>query len=304
MKTQLAFGLAGMLLLLGQTAKADPNPLSPSKAPIAAVDRFSKMAAHLQLRAPGNGIPGPNQPVDFDTGPFITQGFAPTTGKLVRYYNFDVQSTTPAPIYVLYREGEATPVSGQLDIIDSLPGDKGYNDFRQVWKVTVPKSYVANTISDAAALQKAGYKSEKTDELRNMPVVPDKSVARMRLNNESPGLQSAWFDGKVAKFFAFYEAKLSGQDVPVSPIFVTFNINPDKPNGGPDSGFRTEQSSPQTHNIPSTLPGDAGYSPLWSVVVYDTADWPKVHDLQSVSAAKILASGVANVNCPIVSITR
>ena len=34
----------------------------------------------------------------------------------------------------------------QLDIIDTLPGETGYNDFRQVWKVTVPKDYVANTI--------------------------------------------------------------------------------------------------------------------------------------------------------------
>lgn len=305
MKAQLALGLASILLVTSHVAKADPTPINPDKATVAAVDRFNEKAAHLQLRTPGNGIPGPNQPVDFDTGPFITQGFSPATGKPVRYYNFDVQSTTPAPLYVLYREGEDQPVAGQLDIIDTLPGEKGYNDFRQVWKVLVPKTYVANTITDVASLQKASYKTEKTDILRNMPVVPDKSVARMRLNHESPQLQSAWYKGEVAKFFAFNEAKLSGADgsVPVSPIFVTFNINPDKPNGGPGSGFRAEPNSPQTHNVPATLPGDAGYSPLWSVVVYDTADWPKVHDLQSVTEAKVLASGVANVNCPIVSIT-
>ena len=51
-------------------------------------------------------FPGPNEPVDFDREPFITQGLSPSTGKPVRYYNFDVQSTTPAPVYVLYREGE------------------------------------------------------------------------------------------------------------------------------------------------------------------------------------------------------
>ena len=70
----------------------------------------------------------------------------------MRYYNFDVQGTAPAPLYVLYREGEEKPVEGQLDIIDTLPGEKDYNDFRQVWKVTVPKDYVANTITDADAL--------------------------------------------------------------------------------------------------------------------------------------------------------
>ena len=128
-------------------------PLNPDQAPIAAVDRFSNKAAHLQVRTADNHLPGPNDPVDFDAGPFITQGLSPTTGKPVRYYNFDVQNTTPAPVYVLYREGEDKPVAGQLDIIDTLPGEKGYNDFRQVWKVRVPKDYVANTIADAAASQ-------------------------------------------------------------------------------------------------------------------------------------------------------
>ena len=96
-----------------------------------------------------NKIPGPNEPVDFDTGPFITQGLSPTTSKPVRYYNFDVQGTASAPFDVLYREGEEKPVEGQLDTIDTLPGEKGYNDFRQVWKVTVPKDDVANSITDA-----------------------------------------------------------------------------------------------------------------------------------------------------------
>ena len=104
---------------------------------------------------------GPRPAGHFDSGPFITQGLSPTTGKPVRYYNFDVQTTMPAPVYVLYREGEDTPVADQLDIIDTLPGEKGYNDFRQVWKVTVPKDYVANTITDAAALIDAGYKMER-----------------------------------------------------------------------------------------------------------------------------------------------
>jgi hypothetical protein len=55
---------------------------------------------------------------------------------------------------------------GQLDIIDTLPGEKGYNDFRQAWKAWVPKDYVANSIADAAMLSQAGYKMEKTDTLR------------------------------------------------------------------------------------------------------------------------------------------
>src|SRR6516165_7243445 len=302
MTIQVALLVAFTSLVASSVAVQAATPADPDKAPIAAVDRFSDKAAHLQLRTPDNHIPGPNQPVDFDTGPFITQGLSPTTGKPVRYYNFDVQTTTPAPVYVLYREGEDKPVAGQLDIIDTLPGEKSYNDFRQVWKVTVPKDYVANTIADAGALRGAGYKIEQTATLRNMPVVPDKSTAKARLKGESTALQRAWYQGQVAKFFSFEEASLSGGNVPLSPIYVTFNVNPDQPNGGPGSGFKAEPGSEQTHNVPATLPGDAGYSPLWLVAVYDNANWPEVKDLKTALKAKVLAPAAATVNCPIVFI--
>lgn len=302
--------LAGGLFLLGvglAHAETGMNmAMDPDKAPVAAVDRFSDKAAHLQLRTSSNGIPGPNVPIDFDTDPFITQGLSPINGKPVRYYNFDVQSTTPAPVYVLYRQDETVPITEQLEIIDTLPGDKGYNDFRQIWKVIVPKSYIANSITDAATLMKAGYKMEKTSVLRNMPVVPDKSMARTRLNGGSAELQQAWYRGKVAKYFRFSETTLMAAEhdlVPISPIYVTFNVNPDKPNGGPSSGFHVEPNREQTHNVPSTLPGDMGYSPLWLVSVYDNADWPMVRDLNSIANAKILAASVATVNCPIVFVT-
>ncbi len=301
MTTRIALLFAfASLVTAGVTAQAATTPVDPDKAPVAAVDRFSDKAAHLQLRTAMNHIPGPNQPVDFDTGPFITQGLSPATGKPVRYYNFDVQATTPAPVYVLYRDGEDKPVAGQLDIIDTLPGETGYNDFRQVWKVTVPKDYAANTIVDAAAVKAAGYKTEQTNALRNMPVVPDKSEAKQRLNGESAALQSAWYQGQVAKFFSFDEAPLSGAGVPLSPIYVTFNVNPGTPDGGPGSGFKAQPNSEQTHNVPATLPGDAGYSPLWFVTVYDNADFGSVKDLATALKAKVLAAGVATVNCPIV----
>ena len=44
--------------------------------------------------------------------------------------------------------------------------------------MSVPKDYVANTVTDVASLSQAGYKLEKTNMLLNMPVVPDKSIAR------------------------------------------------------------------------------------------------------------------------------
>jgi len=63
------------------------------------------------------------------------------------YYDFDVLSKVPARIFVLFRDGESMPVAGPLNILDVIPGDAGYNDFRIVNKVTVPAAYMANTIT-------------------------------------------------------------------------------------------------------------------------------------------------------------
>jgi hypothetical protein len=199
MKIRTVFLIAAALLALDcEPLRAASQPVDPDRAPIAAVDRFSDGAGILLRRSADNHLPGPNEPIDFDTPPFNVWGFSPA-GEPALYYHLDVKSTTPAPVYILYREGEDKPVQGQLDIIDTLPGEKGYNDFRQVWKVWVPKDYVANTISDAATLLQTGYRTEKTDTLLNMAVVPDKSRARVRFNGGSPELQRAWYRGEVAK---------------------------------------------------------------------------------------------------------
>jgi hypothetical protein len=298
MNTRIALLItAAWLTLGGGSARA----MDPERAPIAPVDRFSDKAGTLLVRSSDKRLPGPNEPIDFDTPPLNTLGLSPT-GEPALYYHLDVQSTTPAPVYTLYREGEARPVRGQLDIIDALPGDEGYNDFRQVWKVWVPKDYVANTITDSAMLRQAGYRMEKTDKLLNMPVVPDRSRARLRFNGGYPGLQRAWYQSQVAKFFLFDEAPLSvsGDEVPVSPIYDGFTINPGEPNGGIE--FRTEPNSQQTHNIVATVPGDKDYSPLWLRVVYDSAAWGSVHNLETAVEAKVVAAETLLINCPIVSI--
>ena len=152
-KLAILFCFFGLSVL---TAQVDPET-----APKASIDRFSPEAGHLFVRDEMNGLPGPNQPIDFDNGPFITKGLGPN-GELVSYYNFDVQPTESAPIYVLFREGESTPVEGQLNIVNVIPGDSGYNDFWDVTKVTVPQSYVANTITSFSEISDSGYTIEET----------------------------------------------------------------------------------------------------------------------------------------------
>jgi len=268
--------------------------------PKASIDRFSTAAGHLQVRTATNHLPAPNAPVNFDQGPFVTHGFGPH-GEHVTYYNFDVQPLVPAPLYVLYHEGDTAPVKGQWPIVDALPGDSGYNDFHVTVRVTVPAAYSANTITSAAALRTAGYAMEKTTTIVNTPIVPEGSTAKLRLNGASAALATGWFDGKTVRYFTFDERALTGTAVPVSPIFVTFNANPGTTGGGPGSGFKTEPGTQQSHNVVATLPSDAGYSPLWQVSVYDNAGFDGVHDLATLHQAKVLAANVATVNCPIVA---
>src|SRR5262245_46383699 len=95
--------ILGVIFILASCKKNSSNPTPVPKDPTTAdqafIDRFSSTAGHLQVRTATNGLPAANAPVNFDQGPFITQGLSPS-GAVVQYYNFDVQPVMPAPIYV------------------------------------------------------------------------------------------------------------------------------------------------------------------------------------------------------------
>lgn len=124
MKTRvllLTFAVGLFQLLSCKDDDMPPNAgIDPDTAPKASIDRFSDTAGNLFVRDGSNGFPQANMPVDFDQEPFITQGLS-ASGDIVRYYNFDVQPAVSAPIFVLFREGESTPVPNQLNIIDVIP---------------------------------------------------------------------------------------------------------------------------------------------------------------------------------------
>ena len=277
------------------------EPTDPSDAPRASIDRFSESAGTLHVRGPENDLPGPDEAIDFDRQ-FLAQGFGPD-GSVVQYYDFDVQPTTPAPIYAFF-DDNGDPIEGQLNVVGVVPGDDGYNDFWQVNKVTVPDEYEANTITSAGELMDGDFDIETTGVIKNCPIVPEGSTASMRHGDGSAELVDGWYDGEVVSYFLFEEApiEVSNGSVPRSPIFVTFNVNPGEDGGGPPSGFATEMDGDQTHNVVATVPGDAGYSPLWQVTIYDNADFENVTDIDSARNATILATDAANVNCPIVSV--
>ncbi len=281
-----------------------PTPKDPITTERISIDRFTAAAGTLMIRDGSNGLPAANAAINFDQGPFITQGHGPN-GEIVWYYNFDIHPAAAEPIWVLFRTGETTPVVGQANIIDVVPGDAGYSDFWLVNKVTVPSDYVANTLTSKQEVLDSGDPIEQTTTIVNCPVVPEGSTASMRFLGGANALTQGWDKDKVVFYFNFDEAAITagaGGSTPESPIYVTFNINPDQPGGGPPSGFIYEPGTLQTHNVLATLPGDAGYSPLWTVNIYDNADWANVMNLATAQSANILVSGPDAVNCPVAKV--
>ncbi len=273
----------------------------PNTSAKASVDRFSITAGNLMVRDGANGLPIANAAINFDNAPFITKGFS-ASGVVTEYYNFDVMSTTPAPIYVLFRDGTTTPVAGQLNIIDKIPGESGYNDFWLMNKVSVPSNYVANLVTSFAEIQSRGYTITPTNTIINCPVVPEGSTAIKRFGAGSTTLNRGWYKSQVCFYFTFEEKMLTAVsgNVPTSPIYVTFNINPNMTGGGPPSGFVVEPGTIQTHNVLATTPSSGTYSPLWSVYIYDNASFNSVNNLITAQAAPVLVSNAALVNCPII----
>ena len=184
------------------------SPSDPDTAEKAMIDRFSENAGTLFIRTADNGLPAAGEAIDMDQAPFITEGLGPD-GTPVKYYNFDVQPLKAAPIYALFKEGSDSPVTGQLNIINVIPGDAGYNDFWNVYKVTVPKDYVANTVTSLQEIMDNGYTVDQTDMIVNCPVVPEGSTALLRYRStEDNGLTRGWYRGKVVFYFNFFEKEL------------------------------------------------------------------------------------------------
>ena len=249
------------------------------------------------VRDATNGLPAANAAINFDVAPFITHGLD-RTGMHVSYYNFDVQTTASSPIYVFFKSGATTPLAGQNNIVGTIPGDAGYNDFWLMKKVTAPDGYVANSLTSEAEVLASGYAIATTTTIVNCPIVPfGSTAAKSKTAGVASTLSFGWYKGMAVSYFNFDEASLSasGSSVPTSPIYVMFNDN----TAGPSSGFKVETGTAQTHNVLETLPGDATYSPLWFVRALDNMNFNAVTNLATAKALSSTPAG-ATVNCPVV----
>jgi hypothetical protein len=313
LKRREILGLAISTGVLAACGGNNNNTPAPAPAPLGkdintatktSVDRFSASAGHLFVRTATNGLPAANAPINFDVAPFITMGLD-RTGAVARYYNLDVQPTVPDDIYVFFKSGAAAPIAGQNNVIPTIPGDTGYNDFWIVNKVTVPDNYVPNSITSEAEVLASKYPITKTTMVVNCPVVPfGSSAARSKTAGVANALTLGWYKGQAVAYFQFDEAALTATAtgmVPVDDIYVMFNTDPSAadPTSGPPSGFKTETGTMQTHNVLASLPGDADYTPLWAVSFLSNTHFAAVKDLTTAVAASPMSAG-ATVNCPIV----
>jgi hypothetical protein len=313
LKRREILGLAistGVLAACGGDNNTTP---APAPAPVGkdintatktSVDRFSSTAGHLFVRTASNGLPAANTPIGFDLAPFITMGLD-KAGAVARYYNLDVQPTTPDDIYVFFKSGATAPIAGQNNVIPTIPGDTGYNDFWIVNKVTVPDNYVPNSITSEADVIASKYPITKTTTVVNCPVVPfGSTAARSKTAGVANALTLGWYNGQAVAYFQFDEAALTATAtgmVPIDDIYVMFNADPSAtdPASGPPSGFKAETGTMQTHNVLASLPGDLDYSPLWAVSFLSNTHFATVKDLASAAAALPTSAG-ATVNCPVV----
>lgn len=301
--TILALVLSACLTSCDTSGKLLSNQYS---APRASIDRFSDEAGTLFRRSSNPELPGPNEPINFDQPPFLTKAYGPDS-DIIQQYNFDVMPLDPAPIYVLFRQGEDSPVQGQDNIVDVIPGDPGYNDFWHIHRVSVPTDYTANTATSLADIQEAGYDIEETPRIFNCPIVPRGSTAGKRGgDDESTELDRGWYRGQVVYYFTFNEKRLTVTEfehLPTSAAWITFSVNPDQQDWL-SPGFKTEQGTNQTHNVVAATPESAGYSPLKIVTVYDNADFEMVSDLPSVQHAAVLQENATILNYPTVGMLQ
>ena len=219
-------------------------------APLLWVDRFSTKAATRLRRDRVRGLPGPNEPIHLDAPPFLLEVTGPG-GRKARCYDLDLRPARPARFYVFY-DAQGNYLLTQFPIVDVAPGDPGYTDLWDLWKVTVPPGFPAdNSLRDMTTLEKllagkeSGFIAERTGALLNGPIVPEGSSASMKADRRdgAAALRYVWYRGRRAPYLYFEQTlRIAAELSPVASMTM-------------GAGAMAV----------SELPGDPAYSPLWRV---------------------------------------
>jgi hypothetical protein len=229
-------------------------------APLLPVDRFSDPAGTLLRRSQDPSLPKANEAFALDDPRFALAVVGPG-GATARCYNLDVRPAKPNRYYVFYdRIGNYR--LAQFPVIAKAPGDPGYSDLWDIWKVITPDSFKEkNWIRDAATVEKlladkaSGYTAASTGIYLNAPVVPEGTTA----GNKAEGREGratrlfAWYEGMRAPFLYFEGSLRLAADgtIPVSTLKLT-SAKRSWPSDAPVSA--------------SSWPKGEGYSPLAKIV--------------------------------------
>lgn len=214
-----------LIVALWAAAGESAAPAYPgAEAPLLEVDRFSDAAATLLRRSANRGLPGPNKPIHLDDPQFLVELIGPG-GKEGRCYDLDVRPATPARLYVFY-DDVGNYKLGQFPVVDVAPGDPGYTDLWDVWKVTVPPGFKINSLRDRSGVEKlladpaSGYTAARTGVLVNGPIVPEGSGANLKAGGGGrTSLLYLWYRGRRAPYLYFEGSVIAqGDDAPVSEM--------------------------------------------------------------------------------------
>src|SRR5213593_3621172 len=140
--------------------------------PFVAAGAIALAAASLAVAAPQRPAAPTRQLAQTAQKQPVVLGFY--EGKTVRYYNFGPIKLKPgnklAPIWTV-----TNGVAGQHNIIDTVPGEKGYTPLWQVTKVTWAAGKTPRLLKSADAVKKAAAAGEvtiaRTSTVVNCPVL-------------------------------------------------------------------------------------------------------------------------------------
>src|SRR3972149_11596280 len=170
--------------------------------------------APLPLPEPVNNLPRAN------TIPRVDGWYR---NESVSYLDYGLQSNVAVPTLVFFEAASPTnPVTGQKNIIDTIPGQPGYSDFWRVYKVLTPTGYVANSIRSLADAVASGYPIEVTDTFVNCPVVNPNAT----ISGSSTSPVSGWYRNREVFYFDHGTGSpANGSVVIPAPIYAVFRAD-------------------------------------------------------------------------------
>ena len=218
--------------------RADRNPAPQGEpgleAPLVPIDRFSDAAGTRFRRSADKSLPGPNVPFSLDDPRFRLEVEGPD-GRKASCYQLDARPAKPNRFYVFYDSANNYRL-GQYPVIDSVPGDPGYSDLWDIWKVHTPDAfYETNWLRDAKVLEEllsdktSGFTAESTGVYLNAPIVPDGTSASLKAEGRSGGATQryfAWYRGRRAAYLYFEGSLRLGADgkIPVGEMIARDGI--------------------------------------------------------------------------------